>query len=400
MCSLSVLNLLLYLLFTVKRVCPFQDTIRHLNTEFARNLYQKLTVDEEYRNIIISPTGVSIALELLQLGAKGNTFMQLENALGYTVHDSRVRHFLQSMYGDLANSTLTPTIHLACGLFVEANMQLSSHFSEDTAAWLNGSLQRVNLSNPNETAVLINKWVTTKSQGEIKDFMPQPMARASLTQIAVISTVYFKSTWENQFSTSKTQHLSFTRADGSVVKVPMMYQTSTVNYGQVKTKSNQRFKAIELNYLEHAVSMLIVIPSEREKLISSVESHITALTLSAWTNSMRRMKMEVFLPKFKVQSKFNLKTLLTTLGITDLFNPSKADFSGISEQEKLFVSEAIHEAKIEVTEDGTEAAAATAVVLLKRSRALAFKADRPFFFLLRHTTGRILFMGRVMDPLE
>ncbi|XP_048397067.1 probable serpin E3 isoform X2 [Stegostoma tigrinum] len=334
MCSLSVLNLLLYLLFTVKRVCPFQDTIRHLNTEFARNLYQKLTVDEEYRNIIISPTGVSIALELLQLGAKGNTFMQLENALGYTVHDSRVRHFLQSMYGDLANSTLTPTIHLACGLFVEANMQLSSHFSEDTAAWLNGSLQRVNLSNPNETAVLINKWVTTKSQG------------------------------------------------------------------QVKTKSNQRFKAIELNYLEHAVSMLIVIPSEREKLISSVESHITALTLSAWTNSMRRMKMEVFLPKFKVQSKFNLKTLLTTLGITDLFNPSKADFSGISEQEKLFVSEAIHEAKIEVTEDGTEAAAATAVVLLKRSRALAFKADRPFFFLLRHTTGRILFMGRVMDPLE
>ncbi|XP_072440619.1 probable serpin E3 isoform X3 [Chiloscyllium punctatum] len=334
MCSLSILNLLLYLLFTVRRACPFQDTIRHLNTEFARNLYRKLTEGEEYRNIIISPAGVSIALELLQLGAKGNTFMQLENALGYTVHDAGVRRFLQSVYGDLANSTVGPAVRVACGLFVEASVQLSSPFSDDTAAWLNGSLHRVNLGNPNETAMLINKWVTTKSQG------------------------------------------------------------------QVKTGSNQRLKVIELTYLEHAVSMLIVIPSERENPISSVESQITAHTLSAWTNSMRRMKMEVFLPKFKVQSKFNLKTVLTTLGITDIFDPTKADFSGISEQEKLFVSEAIHEAKIEVTEDGTKAAAATAVVLLKRSRALAFKADRPFFFLLRQTTGRILFMGRVMDPLE
>ncbi|XP_072440617.1 probable serpin E3 isoform X1 [Chiloscyllium punctatum] len=400
MCSLSILNLLLYLLFTVRRACPFQDTIRHLNTEFARNLYRKLTEGEEYRNIIISPAGVSIALELLQLGAKGNTFMQLENALGYTVHDAGVRRFLQSVYGDLANSTVGPAVRVACGLFVEASVQLSSPFSDDTAAWLNGSLHRVNLGNPNETAMLINKWVTTKSQGEIKDFMPQPMASASLTQIAVISTMYFKSTWENPFSTLQTRQLSFTRADGSVIKVPMMYQISAVNYGQVKTGSNQRLKVIELTYLEHAVSMLIVIPSERENPISSVESQITAHTLSAWTNSMRRMKMEVFLPKFKVQSKFNLKTVLTTLGITDIFDPTKADFSGISEQEKLFVSEAIHEAKIEVTEDGTKAAAATAVVLLKRSRALAFKADRPFFFLLRQTTGRILFMGRVMDPLE
>ncbi|XP_041066863.1 probable serpin E3 [Carcharodon carcharias] len=401
MCSLSVSSLLLHLLFIMRRTCAFQDSIRQLNTEFARNLYQKLTEGEEYRNIVISPVGVTVALELLQLGAKGNTFKQLESALGYTVHDSRVRHFLRSMYGDLTNSTHTPAVQLACGLFLESSIQISPHFSEDTGVWINGSLQRVNFSNLNETATLINKWVNTKSRGEIKDFMSQPIASPSLTQIAVISTMYFKSTWQNPFSLSETQHLSFTKADGSVIKVPMMYQTSAVNYGQIKTGSNQRFIVVELGYLEHAVSMLIIIPSEKKKPISSVEPHITAHTLSTWTNSMRRMKMEVFLPKFKVQNKFNLKTVLTTLGITDLFSPSKADFSGISEQEKLFVSEAIHEAKIEVTEDGTKAAAATAMVLLKRSRALKFKADRPFFFILRHAnTGRILFMGRVMDPLE
>ncbi|XP_067895958.1 probable serpin E3 [Heterodontus francisci] len=400
MCSLSMPNLLLHLLFIMRRSCASQDTIRQLNIEFAQNLYQKFTEGEENRSIIISPVGVSVALELLQLGAKGNTFTQLENALGYTVHDSRARHFLRSVYGNLTHSTHTPAVQLACGLFVESSIQLSPHFSEDTAIWVNGSLQRVNFNNPNETAMLINKWVGTKSRGEIKDFMSRPMASPSLTQIAVISTMYFKSTWQNPFSLSKTQHLSFTKADGSVIKVPMMYQTSAVNYGQIKTGSNQRFIVVELAYLEHAVSMFIIIPSERKNPISSVEPHITARTLSTWTNSMRRMKMEVFLPKFKVQNKFNLKTVLTTLGITDLFSPSKADFSGISEQEKLFVSEAIHEAKIEVTEDGTEAAAATAMILLKRSRALAFKADRPFFFLLRHSTGTILFMGRVMDPLE
>uniref|UniRef100_UPI00398E9397 probable serpin E3 n=1 Tax=Pristiophorus japonicus TaxID=55135 RepID=UPI00398E9397 len=400
MCSLSILNLLLHLLFIMRRSCAFQD-ISQLNTEFALNLYQKFTEGEEYRNIIVSPAGVTVALGLLQLGAKGDTFTQLKNALGYTVHDARVQHFLRTMYGDLTNSTHTPAVQLACGLFVESSIKLSPQFSEDIAAWINGSLQRVDFSNPNETATLINKWVGTKSRGEIKDFMSRPMASLSLTQIAVISTMYFKSTWQNPFSLAETQHLSFTKADGSVIKVPMMYQTSEVNYGQIKTGSNQRFIVVELSYLKCAVSMFIIIPSERKKNISSIEPHITAQTLSTWTNSMRRMKMEVFLPKFKVQNKFNLKTVLTTLGIIDLFNPSKADFRGISEHDKLFVSEAIHEAKIEVTEDGTEAAAATAMVLLKRSRALVFKADRPFFFLLRHSnTGTILFMGRVMDPLE
>ncbi|XP_051870518.1 probable serpin E3 isoform X2 [Pristis pectinata] len=399
MCSFSILNLLLHLLFTW-RSCAFQD-IRQRNTEFALNLYQQFTEAEEYRNFVISPAGITFALGLLQLGAKGETSTQLENALGYTVHDSRVQHFLQTTYGDLTNSNHSPTIQLACGLFVESSIQLSPKFSEDMAVWVNGSLQRVNFGNPNETATLINKWVGTRSRGEIEDFISRPIENPSLAQIAVISTMHFKSKWQNPFSLSETQHFTFTKADGSVIKVPMMYQTSEVNYGQIKTGSNQRFIVVELSYLEHTVSMFIIIPSERKKSISQVEPHITAQTLSTWTKSMRRMKMEVFLPRFKVKSKFNLKTVLKTLGITDLFSPSKADFRGISEHEKLFVSEAIHEARIEVTEDGTEAAAATAMVLLKRSRALVFKADRPFFFLLRHlNTGTIVFMGRVMDPLE
>ncbi|XP_032889396.1 serpin E3 [Amblyraja radiata] len=411
----SILSLLLHLQLTWES-SAFQDFIRQRNTEFALNLYQQFTDAEEKSNLIISPAGVTFALGLLQLGAKGETSAQLENALGYTVHDSRVQHLLQSTYGALTNSSHSPNIHLACGLFVESGIQLSPKFSEDTAIWVNGSLQRVNFGNPNETTTLINKWVGTRSRGnqhyafyeklgvvgsEIQNVISQPIEDSSPAQIAVISTMHFKSKWQNPFSLSETQHFKFTKADGSVIKVPMMYQVSEVNYGQIKTGGNQRFIIVELSYLEHTVSMFIIIPSERKQGLSYVEPHITAQTLSTWAKSMRRMKMEVFLPRFKVQSKFNLKTVLSTLGITDLFSPTKADFRGISEHEKLFVSEAIHEARIEVTEDGTEAAAATAMFLMKRSRALVFKADRPFFFLLRHlNTGTIVFMGRVMDPLE
>ncbi|XP_055500185.1 probable serpin E3 [Leucoraja erinacea] len=408
----SILSLLLHLQLTWES-SAFQDFIRQRNTEFALNLYQQFTVAEEKSNLIISPAGVTFALGLLQLGAKGETSAQLENALGYTVHgsgeynlgayrdpanqfeetDSRVQHLLQSTYGALTNSSHSPNIHLSCGLFVESGIQLSPKFSEDTAIWVNGSLQRVNFGNPNETATLINKWVGTRSRGEIQNVISQPIEDSSPAQIAVISTMHFKSKWQNPFSLSETQHFKFTKADGSVIKVPMMYQVSEVNYGQIKTGGNQRFIIVELSYLEHTVSMFIIIPSERKQGLSYVEPHITAQTLSTWAKSMRRMKMEVFLPRFKVQSKFNLKTVLSTLGITDLFSPTKADFRGISEHEKLFVSEAIHEARIEVTEDGTEAAAATAMVLMKRSRALVFKADRPFFFLLRHlNTGNALLM--------
>ncbi|XP_007905384.1 probable serpin E3 [Callorhinchus milii] len=398
---LTVQTLLLYLLLITRGCCDFQDTIKELNTEFALNFYHTFAGLEGYHNVIVSPASVTVALGLLQFGAKGNTFTQLENALGYNVHDLRVQRFLRKMYEDLTNSSHSPVVQLACGLFVESSVQLSPHFSERTAVWGNGSLQRANFSNPNETATLINNWVSAKSGGEIRDFMACPMATPPLTQIAVASAMYFKSTWQKPFLLSETQHLSFTKADGTVVKVPMMYQTAEVNYGQIKTATNQRFTVLELSYLGHAVSMFIIIPSERRMPLSALEPHITSRSLSMWTNNMRRIKMDVFLPKFKVQNKFNLKMVLGALGMTDLFSPGEADFRGISEQDKLYVSEAIHEAKIEVTENGTKAAAATAMVLLKRSRSLVFKADRPFFFLLRHTnTGAILFMGRIMDPLE
>nr|XP_014350259.1 PREDICTED: serpin E3 [Latimeria chalumnae] len=405
-----VTKLFLYLWVLHKGCCDLQDTFKELSTEFAVNFYKKAAESENETNLVVSPVSVSVLLELLQFGAQGNTFIQLENVLGYNMHDWRVRDFLCKIYEDVTTSTPTTAVQLASSLFVQAGIPLSPDFTEQISGWVNSSLQQANFSEPNRTAAQINQWLHVKSRGndlklnherEVRDLIFSDMLGSPVTQIAVVSVMYFKSTWQKPFTFANTQNLPFTTADASVLKVPMMYQTAEVNYGQFKFASEEHIAVLELPYLGNAVSMFVVLPSNRKTPLSLIEPYLTASAILLWTNNMRRMKMDIFLPRFKLQNKLNLKIVLPALGITDPFDPLKADFRGISDQENLYVSEAIHKAKIEVTEDGTRASAAAAMVLLKRSRAPVFKADRPFLFLLRQAdTGVTLFMGRVVNPLE
>uniref|UniRef100_H3A8I7 Serpin family E member 3 n=1 Tax=Latimeria chalumnae TaxID=7897 RepID=H3A8I7_LATCH len=417
MLPLTLAKLFLYLWVLHKGCCDLQDTFKELSTEFAVNFYKKAAESENETNLVVSPVSVSVLLELLQFGAQGNTFIQLENVLGYNMHDWRVRDFLCKIYEDVTTSTPTTAVQLASSLFVQAGIPLSPDFTEQISGWVNSSLQQANFSEPNRTAAQINQWLHVKSRGnDLKlnhaalRHKTGPETIAAIleqlvyldTNIAVVSVMYFKSTWQKPFTFANTQNLPFTTADASVLKVPMMYQTAEVNYGQFKFASEEHIAVLELPYLGNAVSMFVVLPSNRKTPLSLIEPYLTASAILLWTNNMRRMKMDIFLPRFKLQNKLNLKIVLPALGITDPFDPLKADFRGISDQENLYVSEAIHKAKIEVTEDGTRAsAAAVAMVLLKRSRAPVFKADRPFLFLLRQAdTGVTLFMGRVVNPLE
>ncbi|KAG9349201.1 hypothetical protein JZ751_027644 [Albula glossodonta] len=152
----------------------------------------------------------------------------------------------------------------------------------------------------------------------------------------------------------------------------MMYQASEVNFGQFRTPTDHRYTVVELSYLGDSLSLMVALPSDRKVPLSHLERQLSSRALGLWDNGLRRTKMDVFLPRFKIQNRFSLKSVLLSLGISDIFDPVAADFGGISE-EGLYVSEAIHEAKIEVTEEGTKAAAAT---------------------------GSVLFMGRVMNPAE
>ncbi|XP_071990618.1 serpin E3 isoform X2 [Engystomops pustulosus] len=342
--------------------CRLYDRLRELNTEFAVKLYQTIVTTENRTNLVISPSSVAASLGLLQFGAQGSTFTQIEKALGYNVYDKTVESFMKMMHNELTNSGQDTSIHLACALFVQAGTPISTQFTEHAIQWANSSLQLTNFSESNRTTHLINQWVNR--------------------------------------NTGDTQTLPFISTDGSVVKVPMMHQTADINYGQFETPSFEKFTVVELPYLGNTVSMFVVRPTDRNTPLSSIESNLTSKSIAVWANSMKRTKMDIFLPRFKLECYSDLKRALPGLGVSDLFDPRKADFKGISEQRNLYISQAIHKAEIEVEEGGTRGSGVTGMALLKRSRMPVFKADSPFIFFLRSAaSGPVLFIGRVTNPL-
>uniref|UniRef100_A0A8C6Z486 Serpin family E member 3 n=1 Tax=Nothoprocta perdicaria TaxID=30464 RepID=A0A8C6Z486_NOTPE len=339
--------------------CLSHDDLRELKTQFAISLYQHVARAENRSSLVLSPASVAASLELLQLGAQGNTFAELRDALGYSIHDGSTQDLVSAGPSGGGGGKARP----ACALFVGAAVELSPLFAARAARWARGSLQQADFSDAGAAAART--------------------AASPLNQIAVVSTMYFKSTWQKKFSFMDTQMLPFTTAEGSTLKVPTMHHTAEVNYGQFQTASLEALSVLELPYVGEEISLLVLLPSHGGTSLARLESHLSASALALWAGSLKRMRMDVFLPRFSIQSNFDLKMAFSALGITDIFDPIKADFRGISEQGSLYVSEAVHKAKIEVAEDGTKASGATAVVLLKRSRTPVFKADRPFTFVLR-----------------
>ncbi|KFP84419.1 Serpin E3, partial [Acanthisitta chloris] len=360
--------------------CISYDELKELKTEFAINLYRHVSEAENRTNLVVSPASVAISLELLQFGAQGDTLTELQDVLGYNIHDQSVQDFLHTVYEGVTDPSQGTVVQLACSFFVDTDVQLLPQFAARAAHWANSSLQQANFTDLNRTTAQIQEWITSNTaDGD----MPLESAGSSLSQAALVSTMYFRSVWQKKFSFMDTQMLPFTTSEGSTVKVPTMHHTAEVNYGQFQTAALEAFSVVELPYLGEKLSMFLVLPSHKRTPLPQIESHLSAKTITLWANSLKRTKMDIFLPRFSIQSLFDLKTVFSTLGIRDAFDPIAANFKGISEQDSLYISEAIHKAEIEITEDGTKASGATAMVLLKRSRTPIFKADRPFTFFLR-----------------
>ncbi|XP_025026091.1 serpin E3 [Python bivittatus] len=399
MLSLSIISFLLLFCALDIGSCENDNDLKNLEAEFALTLYQKVAERNNRTNLVISPASISFSLGLLQLGARGNTFGQLKQALGYSTHDENIQDFLHAAYKEGISSDQSVVVHLACTLFVQAGMQLSPQFIQQAEWWANNTVQQTNFSDPNRTEAQIKEWIA-QSTGETS-CLSLDMTESPLNQIAVVSTMDFRSTWQRKFTFTHAQALSFTTAEGISLKVPAMYLRAEVNYGEFLMGSLDQISVVELPYLEEMVSMFVVLPTDRRTSLARIETYFSAQTFSLWSSTLRRTGMDIFLPRFKIQNHLDLKMILLALGITDMFDQTEANFNGISEHGGLYISEVIHKAKIEVTEDGTRASGITAMVLLKRSRAPVFKADRPFNFILRQAkTGSILFIGRLTNPTQ
>jgi serine protease inhibitor len=281
----------------------------------------------------------------------------------------------------------------------------------------------------------INAWVEKQTRDRIKDLIP-PRAIDENTRLVITNAIYFKGQWSKPFEKDETKDRPFTLADGKKVKVPTMHAfTGVARYaafekdgtffktpervriGETKAAENypgrDGFEMVELPYKGDELSMLVLAPRSPDGL-KKLEKKLTADSLEAWANKLRARQVEVFLPKFKLESSFALKKPLEELGMKRAFiDPRRkngAQFDGMTDtkdpREKLYITKVLHKAFVEVGEKGTEAAAATAVIMAKTASrpttvrfTPVFKADKPFVFLIRERkTGSILFLGRVTKP--
>ncbi|KPP69404.1 hypothetical protein Z043_111844 [Scleropages formosus] len=287
--------------------------------------------------------------------------------------DVEARDFLLRVQGDVGNSSQSAAVRVACGLFIQRGTPLCPAFTQHALLWGDSSVMHTNFSRPNETRGQVEQWV--RSHDDAHTLPNQPMwgnssgwaeppgdpVRWAEPQMALVSTVAFRGTWQKQFQHAETQSLPFTLADGTVSKVPMMYQATDVLFGQFHMSGTpeHRYTVLELPYLGGSVGLLLVLPGDRKIPLSHLEPQLSARTLATWEAGLRRTKMDVFLPRFRIQKRVDLRSVLSSLGVSDIFDPAVADFRGISAEEGLYVSQAVHEAKVEVTEDGTKAGAAT-----------------------------------------
>ena len=217
--------------------------------------------------------------------------------------------------------------------------------------------------------------------------------------MVLVNAIYFKGTWATPFPESSTRPDKFYAQPDTAFTVPFMHKRGQFRYGE-----NNQLQLLALPYIGQQLEMVVLLPRSRDG-IGPLESSLTPASLAAWTSGMRNQQVNVALPKFKMASGFSLAQTLEALGLTDAFDPERADFSGMDGRAHwLYVSAVLHKAYIEVNEKGTEAAAATAVLIRPsrvriEERPREFRADHPFLFLIRDSaTGSILFMGRVMKP--
>lgn len=373
------------------------------NNAFAFALHQKLK--ESGKNSMSSPYSVSLALAMTWAGARGTSESQMASALHFSLPQETLHSAFDAL--DLALAKAVPCYLEPCDpaqafKFKSANsawLQQGFAFQPaylDTLAVDYGvgvhAVDFVRSADPARLA--INGWVSQATEGKIKDLLG-PGSVDSSTRLVLANAVYFKGFWENQFDPTKTALAPFRLLDGSSADVATMNQVVSA-----RGYSGADYEAVELPYRLSRFAMLIVAPAVGT--FETFESKFDASKLAAVETSLETRPVTLALPRFKFEWKKSLVDVLRQMGIADLFDPEKADLSGIAGTGGLYVSEVIHQTFVALDEMGTEAAAATAVAISGSGLPpppISVKVDRPFLFAIRETsTGQIVFLGRVVDP--
>ncbi|KAG2464571.1 ANT3 protein, partial [Polypterus senegalus] len=286
-------------------------------------------------------------------------------------------------------------------LFGDKSLTFNETYQNISEAMYDAKLLPLNFKQNFEAArITINEWVANKTEKRIQDVLPVG-ALDSNTILVLVNTIYFKGQWKSKFDKSHVYSSEFFRTPEDACTVSMMYQETKFRYGKFPADG---IKVLELPYKGDDISMVLILPSEGHNL-SAVEHDLTLEKILHWLGGMKVDKtVTVQIPRFRIEDSFSLKAKLQKMGLTDLFDPMRARLPGIVEglQDEIFISDAYHKAFLEVNEEGSEAAASTAIVATGRSinwNREVFTANRPFLLLIREVSlNTIIFMGRVADP--
>ncbi|XP_034147563.1 neuroserpin isoform X1 [Esox lucius] len=372
--------------------------------EFSVRLYHHMQGGDE--NIIFSPLSVALALGMVELGARGASLTEIRQALGFSHLPKDVEFsMLQNLTGALYEDDARYIIRLANSLFLQSGVTFNPTFLRLMRKLFRAEVETVDFSESAAVAEQINGWVENHTEGKIRDLLSADDF-SSVTRLTLVNAVYFRGSWKNQFRPENTRTFSFSKDDGSEVQTLMMYQQGEFYYGEFSDGSSEAggvYQVLEMPYEGEDMSMLIVLPRQ-EVPLAALEPIIKAPLLEEWANNVKRQKVEVYLPKFKVEQKIDLRETLQDLGIKKIFTKD-ADLSAMTGEmadgKDLFIGKAVQKAYLEVTEEGAEGAAGSGMIALTRTLVLypQVMADHPFFFVIRNRrTGSILFMGRVMMP--
>lgn len=381
---------------------------------FACDLYRQLARGDD--NLLLSPYSVQTALAMTRGGARGGTAEQLDRVLRLPgegapeafralVQAVSTAPAVRSRGGPAGGEETAYRVSVANGLFGQRAYPFVPAYRDLLASAYGAELRETDFAQPGRARDEINAWVLERTHEKIRDLIPAGLPTPD-TRLVLVNAIHFLAPWDEPFSESATVDAPFTTAAGARVNVRLMRRTDRWGWYE-----DEQVQVLSLRYREGAVDMLVALPRPRPGStpgadLAALEASLRADTLARWAASPRTAKVALGLPRFRFESANELSTALTALGLTDPFRPGSADFRGIADVpgEPLFIGLVLHKAFIAVDEKGTEAAAATAVMMRAGSvprpeEPIPFVCDRPFLFALRHrATGALLFLGRLSRP--
>lgn len=364
------------------------------NNRFAINFYSQASQESD-ENVFFSPWSISTAFAMVFEGAKENTADEIRQVFGFPVDYQKRTSEFRSIMNNINSDDPKYQLSVANALWLAKGFEPFTKYVDTAINFYDSDVSTVDFIS-DDGVNKINTWVEEKTQEKIKDIL-KPGSTNELTRLAITNAIYFKGSWATQFNENNTSTDTFWNGE-QTSEIQLMHLEHTLfNYTQT-----DQFQILKMPYEGGKLSMLVLLPNENDGL-TSLEKSLSIENLNLWQEQLTTKQVEVFMPKFKLETTYDLKTSLIEMGMPTPFSERHADFRGIAPI-NLYISQAIHKAFVDVNEEGTEAAAATVIVITAESYRPpppVFRADHPFVFLIQDdSTGNILFIGRMMNPSE